>query len=339
MKLSPDSICLPSQKQPWITQEKVTNAVDGTRNLGKTLAMSWSEWGDKLDKVSGKIGLGDRLHEGIDNGRVRLGYGLGYGVVGLQGISGIAKLVQGCRTGKAVHFVDAGLDLSAAAAIASVMLGATGPAIALGGLAAGLGVTRGVQLGVQAFRSGEPLREVQAFRETCQAGVVATTILKSSVPALGVVGAILGPVAAAIQLCQGYVQVREGLKTKDKELQMVGLTGVATGVGLAISVAGLPAVGLAVVGGAHALRWTAKLVPPAARKAGQLLDKHAPSLKRVAERVEKAIDPAFKKIRDFIAEHTPFHHGDLKPNTPAQEPEQSKPDKPDPMQASPPIAA
>lgn len=294
---------------PKIDQERLDKAVTGTRNFGKSLAMSWDGLGDKLTSISDKIGLKDSHQSLLDDSALTIARGVGLGVAGIESAIGVAKIIHAVKERKPSDIADGMLDLSAGAAILAVVAGASSVAIPLGALAAGLGVVRGLQLATRAFKQGASEKEPEALLESCKAGALTATILKGSAPFMGVASAILGPLAVGLQSCLGYVRVREGLKQDDKNLQVKGLAGLATAAGLAFSMCGLPAVGISLVVGAQAVKIARKLVPAVERQTDKWLQEGRTKLHNASVAIEEATDPTFQKVRHWIAEHTPWKHG------------------------------
>lgn len=299
--------------------ESIENTVDGARDLGKNLAMSWHNLDARLGKwiahpVVDKLNpLGqDKTSEAL----LSVATGVGFGVVAIEGLAGAAKLVHGVRHKSKSHLLEGFLDVTAGAAIASTLMGVGGWPLILGPIAAGLGVARGGVQAVKGYQAADPGKEVQGFLDSARSATVMCSLLSYNFPVAGTVGAFIGPLATAVQACRGYVLLRTGLEKADKNLQIDGLADIGTATGLTLAFSGLAVPGIAVTVASAAAKLLYKVLPPAEWAGNKILDWAEKPLGAAVKVVELSIEPVFQKVRKFIDEHSPWQHGEDKPEPP-----------------------
>ena len=302
------------QKRLKLTPERIDAAVETSRDLGKSIAMSWHNLDEKVGKVLSHVKVVKASHQDhLTDTAVVLAGGLGYTLAGVEGLAGIAKLIHGCRQGDRAEQLSGFLDLTAGAAIWATLAGAGTLPWVLGPIAAGLGVARGAVHAVKAYQAADPSKEVEGFLESARSATLMCSLMSGYSAVAATAGAIIGPVAVAVQSARGYVRVKEGLKQADKSQQMSGLADIGTAVGLTLSFVGLPLPGIAVMVAAQGANLLHKVVPCARRMIDKGLDVAKVPLSLAVAAVEKTIDPAFNKIRKWIDEHSPWQHGETSP--------------------------
>lgn len=307
------------EKTLHLKPDTIEHTVDGARDLGKNLAMSWYNLDAKLGKwithpLVEKVNplTQDTTSEVLLSGATAVGVG----VVAIEGLAGVAKLIHGVRHGSKARMLEGFLDFTAGAAIASTLIGVGGWPLVLGPIAAGLGVARGGVHAVKGYQAANPSREVQGFLDASRSAAVMCKLLSYNVPVAGVVGGLLGPLATAVQACRGYVTLRTGLEEQNKSKQIDGLADIGTATGLTLAFSGLVLPGIAVTVASAGAKLLYKVLPPAEWVGNKLLTLAEKPLKTAVKTIELTIEPAFQKVRRFIDEHSPWQHGEEKDDPP-----------------------
>lgn len=296
-----------------LTPERINSTVESARDLGKSLAMQWHKLSQTLGKVLAHPwveNLDPKFQDKTEATALYAAGGIGLGVAGIEGLAGVAKLVHGVRHNKPSKMLEGLLDVTAGAAIASTIMGLGGLPLVLGPIAAGLGVARGAMHAVKGYQAAEPGKEVQGFLDSSRSAVVMCSLLGYHTAVAATVGAVIGPVAAAVQACRGYVTLRTGLEKEDKGKQINGLADIGTAVGLTLTFSGLVVPGLAITVGSAAAKFLYKVLPPVEWAGDKLLSVANRPLKTGVKAIELTIEPAFQKVRNWIDTHSPWQHGE-----------------------------
>jgi hypothetical protein len=295
-----------------LTPERVDAAVESSRDLGKSVAMTWHSMGGYVDKVFDHTWLGKISSHGqhlLSGTALTVAGGIGYGAAGIEGVAGAAKIIQGFREKSGVKKLDGFLDLTAGAAIYSTIAGVGTVPLLLGPVAAGLGVARGMVHAARAYQGADPEKEVQGFLDSTRSATVMCVLLGNALPWMATAAAVIGPMATTVQACRGYVNVRDGLHKADKGQQVEGLADVGTAVGLGLAFCGLAVPGIAVMCASQGGRLLYKAVPPLHRAIDHGLDVARLPLKLAVGSIELTLDPLFQKVRHWIDTHSPWVHG------------------------------
>ena len=308
------------EKRLHLTPERIESTIDASRDLGKSVAVSWPHLRGQVEKVLGHPLLGHLPIEGDTvAGTVMYSAGaLGYGVAGLEGLAGAARLISGFRTGSKSRILEGFLDLTAGAAIASTIYGAGSIPLILGPIAGGLGVARGAVRAVKAYKEANPAARVQGFLDATRSAAVTASLVGYYHPAGTVVASLLGPVAATVQACRGYVHLSAGLKNDDKANQISGLADIGTAVGMTMAFSGMAIPGISVTVASTAIKLLYKVLPPAERLTNHLLDLANLPLRAAVKTVDTAVDPVLAVVRHWIDTHTDWQHGEDKPPDPPE---------------------
>ena len=307
------------EKRLHLTPERINSTVESSRDLGKSVAVSWPNLRDQVEKVLGHPLLG---HLPVESdtmaGAVMYGAGtLGYGVAGIEGLAGVAKLISGFRRGSKARVLEGFLDLTAGAAIASTIVGAGSVPLILGPIAGGLGIARGAVHAVKAYQEANPAARVQGILDATRSAAVMSSLLGYYHPAGNIVACVLGPVAATVQACRGYVHLSSGLKKQDKASQLSGLADIGAAVGMTMTFGGMAIPGITLTVASTVAKLAYKVFPAVERGTNKALGFANLPLRLTVQTVDAAVDPVLAVVRHWIDTHTDWQHG-----------EDSKPDKP-----------
>lgn len=303
-----------------LTPERINSTVESARDLGKSVAVSWPNLRDQVEKVLGHPLVG---HLPVESdtvaGAVMYGAGaLGYGVAGIEGLAGVARLISGVRHNNKQRVLEGLLDVTAGAAIASTIMGAGQWPLILGPIAGGLGIARGAVHVVRAYQKADGKARVQGFLDATRSAAVMSSLLGSYHPAGSWVACVLGPVAATVQACRGYVNLSQGLKEKDKGSQVSGLKDIGTAVGMIMSFSGMAIPGIAVTVASQVFNLAYKVLPPVEKLTNKALGFANLPLRLVVGATDKIVDPVLGKVRDWIDNNTNWQHGEDKPPDPKE---------------------
>jgi hypothetical protein len=310
-----------------LTPERINSTVESARDLGKTVAVAWPNLRSQVEKVMGHPLLDGKFPQvsGHVEGAVMYGAGaLGYGVAGIEGLAGAARLISGIRHGSKARILEGALDLTSGAAIAATIFGAGSLPLVLGPVAGGLGVARSAVRMAKAYQQAKPAEEVQAAMDGTRSAAVMATLIGYSYPGAKVFAQILGPVAAVVQGSRGYVSLSQGLKKDDKARQVAGLADLGTAVGLTLTFNGLMVPGMAVTVASSAVHLAYQVLPSFEKATNATLGFFNVPMKVGMAAVDAVIDPIFTNMRKWIDAHSPWQHGEEKPPDDRGKP----PDKP-----------
>jgi len=314
------------QDKLHLTPERINSTVESARDLGKTVAISWPNLRTQVEKVMGHPLLDGRFPRAGEHieGTVMYSAGaLGYGMAGIEGLAGAARIISGVRHGNKSRILEGALDLTSGAAIAATIAGAGSIPLILGPIAGGLGIARSAVRVVKAYQQARPAEEVQAFMDGTRSAAVMATLIGYSHPGAKIFAQILGPAAAVMQGSRGYVSLSQGLKKNDKARQVSGLADLGTAVGLMLTFNGLMVPGVTVAVASSAAQLAYKIFPRFERATNATLGFFNVPMKVGVAAVDAVVDPIFSNLRKWIDTHSPWQHGEEKP------PDQDKPsDKP-----------
>lgn len=285
--------------------DQLRDTVSAAKDVGTSLRDVWKDLkkkvGDVLEipQVEQVIDPADR--EKIADVVLTVARGLGYTAAGVQGLGGAYKLVKGFKTGSTGQKLEGLFDLTTSAAVATTIAGLGIVPLVLGPLAATMGVARGAFNTVAGFKSGDARQEIQGLLDTTRSASVGLRMLGQHVGGLGVAGAVLGPIAGAIQLSRGYYDLSTGLAKKNKPKQVQGLTDIATAVGLTASLTGVGTIpGIALMAVAMGSRVLYQFNDRFEAWADRRLDKWEPGLAKAVNTVDKVVEPVIAKVRPFV---------------------------------------
>lgn len=304
------------QDKLHLTPERINSTVESARDLGKTVAVTWPNLRGQVEKVLGHPLLDGRFPNasGHIEGAVMVSTGaLGYGLAGVEGLAGAARIVSGIRHGSKSRILEGALDLTSGAAIAATIFGTGSLPLVLGPVAGGLGIARSAVRVVKAYQQAKPEEEVQAFMDGTRSAAVMATLVGYTYPGAKIFADILGPVAAVVQGSRGYVSLSQGLKKDDKARQVAGLADLGTAVGLTLTFNGLMVPGMAVTVASSAVHLAYKILPRFERATNATLGFFRVPMKVGMAAVDSVVDPIFNNVRKWIDEHSPWQHGEEKP--------------------------
>ncbi|MBX3167669.1 MAG: hypothetical protein KF760_09660 [Candidatus Eremiobacteraeota bacterium] len=307
------------QEKLHLTPERINSTVESARDLGKTVAISWPNLRSQVEKVMGHPLLDGRFPQAGDHieGAVMYSAGaLGYGMAGIEGLAGAARIISGVRHGNKSRILEGALDLTSGAAIAATIMGTGSLPLILGPIAGGLGIARSAVRAVKAYQQARPAEEVQAFMDGTRSAAVMATLIGYTHPGARIFAQILGPVAAVVQGSRGYVSLSQGLKKDDQARQVAGLADLGTAVGLTLTFNGLMVPGMAVTVASSAIHLAYKVLPRFEKATNATLDFFNVPMKVGMGAVDSVVDPIFSNLRKWIDTHSPWQHGEEKPPDP-----------------------
>ncbi len=285
--------------------DQLRDTVSAAKDVGTSLRDVWKDLKKKVGDVL-EIPQVEQIIEPAEREKVTqvilsVARGLGYTAAGVQGIGGAYKLVKGVQTGNTGQKLEGLFDLTTSAAVATTIAGLGIVPLVMGPVAAAMGVARGSYNAVAGFKSGDGRQEIQGLLDATRSASVGLRMLGQHVAGLGVAGAVLGPIAGAIQLSRGYYDLSTGLAKESKPKQVQGLTDIATAVGLTASLTGVGTIpGIALVAVAMGSRVLYQFNDRFEAWADKKLDSWSPALQKVVSRVDKAIEPIITKVRPLI---------------------------------------
>lgn len=304
------------QDKLHLTPERINSTVESARDLGKTVAISWPNLRSQVEKVMGHPLLDGRFPKAGEHieGTVMYSAGaLGYGLAGIEGLAGVARILSGVRHGNKSRILEGALDLTSGAAIASTIMGVGSVPLILGPIAGGLGIARSAVRVVKAYQQAKPAEEVQAFMDGTRSAAVMATLIGYTYPGANAFAQILGPAAAVVQGSRGYVSLSQGLKKDDKARQVAGLADLGTAVGLMLTFNGLMVPGVTVTVASSVAHLAYKVLPRFERATNATLGFFNVPMKVGMAAVDGVVDPIFNNLRKWIDTHSPWQHGEEKP--------------------------
>ena len=283
----------------------VSDAVQTSRDLGKSLGQSWRDVKSKLREL---LHLPE-VQRHIDSEQARkishltlaAASVLGYAATGVQAVAGASKLYSGIKENNRLKRLDGYLDLAMAGAIGTTIAGAGVAPLVLVPLAATLGLVRGGVHAVAGYRSGNTRNEVQGMLDGTRSLAILGSMMGHTAPALATLGAILGPVAGAIQASRGFLDLRDGLKEATPARQLQGLTDIGSALGLVLASTGIGTIPGVVLTALSV--GTRVLYPLNDRFAGgcdRLLKSCTPALQKAVSTVEAVWNPVLSVIRPWL---------------------------------------
>ncbi len=302
--------------------DHLRDTVSAAKDVGTSLRDVWKDLKKKVGDVL-EIPQVEQVIDPADRQKVTdviltVARGLGYTAAGVQGLGGAYKLAKGVRTGNTGQKLEGLFDLTTSAAVATTIAGLGIVPLVMGPVAAAMGVARGSYNTVAGFKSGDGRQEIQGLLDTTRSASVGLRMLGQHVAGLGVAGAVLGPIAGAIQLSRGYYDLSTGLAKENKPKQVQGLSDIATAVGLTASLTGVGTIpGIALVAVAMGARVLYQFNDRFEAWADRKLDKWAPTLQKAVKGVDKVVEPIIAKVRPIVESLSGVHRGS-EPVSPAE---------------------
>ncbi len=298
-----------------LTPEHLRTTAEAAQSVGTALRDVWSDLKSKVGEVLNLPEVEQRFspeaREKALETVVQVARGLGYAAAGVQGIGGIYKLKDGFKKNSTERKLDGVFDLTTSAAVGTAIAGLGAVPLVLGPLAATLGVVRGGYNAVTGFAKGDTRAEVQGALDATRSASIGFRLLGNQVALLGTVGAVLAPIAGAIQFGRGLVDLSSGLAEEKKDKQVQGLSDIATAVGLTASLTGIGTIpGLALVATAMGGRVLYQFNEKFQGLTDQKLDDWQPQLQTAVDGVEKVTKPILNAGRALIKKATGRSKGD-----------------------------
>lgn len=313
-----------------LTPDKIHDSVEAAKSVGGALKGAWKDLEGHIRNVLSLPEVGERIspetRQRLTDTVVDVATYVGYTAAGIQGLAGLYKIVSGRKQGELARVLEGSLDLATSAVIATTIAGVPGVPLVLGPLAAVLGVTRGGYNALVGYRKGDSRHEIQGFLDSTRSLGIFFRLLGSLSPALATTGAILGPIAGAVQLSRGYYDLTTGIKEGSKKKQVQGLADVGTAVGLTMSLTGLGTIpGVALVAVSTGAKVLYQFNDRFQAWSDRRLDTLRPGLEKVTAKVDAAVEPLLEKVRPLIARWTGVERG--------SEQDEAPPTSPDPPSA------
>jgi hypothetical protein len=298
-----------------LSPEHINSTMEGAHSLGDGLRKSWDSLRDKISGIfdidKDHSTFGPEFRKKATDVVMNVAKGVGYTAAGVQGIGGLYKLVSGFREDKLGKKIDGIFDLSTSAAVATTIAGLGIGPLVLGPLAAAMGIVRGGYTAVKGFHEGNGRKEIQGALDATRSASVGLRLASGYSAALGTAGAIIGPIAGAIQLSRGYYDLSAGLASENKETQMKGLTDIASAAGLTLALTGIGTIpGIAITALAMGSRLLYQFNDRFESFSNRKLEKWNPKLKRAVDLVDKVATPVIKTVRGAIEAVFGRHRGD-----------------------------
>jgi hypothetical protein len=308
-----------------LNPEHIRSTFEGAGSLGDALRKTWDGLREKILSVFDidKDGstFGPEFREKATDVAIGVAKGIGYTAAGVQGIGGAIKLTSGFREKDLGKKLDGVFDLSTSAAVATTISGlAIGPLV-LGPLAAGMGIVRGGFNAVKGFKQANARKEIQGALDATRSASVGLRLAATHSAALGVAGAVLAPIAGAIQGARGFYDLSAGLEADNKEKQMKGLTDVASAAGLTLALTGIGTIpGIAITAMAMGARLLYQFNDRFEAASNRKLEKWEPALRKAANGVNFVANPVILAVRSCIESVFGHHRGEDKSKEKPKEP-------------------
>ena len=288
-----------------LSPARIHDAVDTTRDVGKSLGKSWTELKDKLLQVLHIPAIGNILspeqRQHIADVALTVAAGVGYTAAGVQAFVGIAKLGSGVQEHNGLKRLEGCLDIATAGAIATTIGGMGIAPLILGPLAAALGVARGTAHAVAGRRSKDARHEVQGLLDGTRSAAVLGSLVGRYSAVMATAGAILGPVAGVIQITRGFIDLRQGLAQKSNAKEVQGLSDIGAAVGLTMCATGIGVIpGVVLTAGCVGARVLYQVSNRFAKRADKLMDRWEPGLEKAVNAVSRMTDPVVNWARPWI---------------------------------------
>lgn len=288
-----------------LNPEYIDTTIDGAHSLGDGLRKTWHDLKDKIADVfdidKDQSTFDPEFRKKATEVIVSVAKGVGYAAAGVQGLGGAYKLGIGIKENNLGKKLDGIFDLSTSAAVATTIAGfAVGPWV-LGPVAAGMGITRGSYNAVKGFLQGDGRKEIQGALDATRSASVGLRLASGFSAALGTAGAILGPIAGAIQATRGFYDLQSGLATSKKEDQMKGLTDIASAAGLTLALTGIGTIpGIAMTALAMGSRLLYQFNDRFEGFSNEKLEDWKPGLQTAVSSVDRIATPLIHKVRGVI---------------------------------------
>lgn len=298
-----------------LNPERIHSTFEGAGSLGEALRKTWDGLREKILTVFDidKDGstFGPEFREKATDVAINVAKGIGYTAAGVQGVGGVIKLASGFKEKDLGKKLDGVFDLSTSAAVATTISGLPIGPLVLGPLAAGMGIVRGGFTAVKGFKQGNARKELQGALDATRSASVGLRLAATYSAALGVAGAVLAPIAGAIQAARGFYDLSAGLEAENKEKQMKGLTDVASAAGLTLALTGIGTIpGIAITAMAMGARLLYQFNDRFEAVSNRKLEKWKPALSKTANAVNVVTNPVILVVRNCIESVFGHHRGE-----------------------------
>jgi hypothetical protein len=288
-----------------LSPSAISDAVQTSRDLGKSLGQSWRDVKDRLRELlhlpEVQRHIDPEQARAISRLTLTAASVLGYAATGVQAVAGASKLYSGIKENNRLKRLDGYLDLAMAGAIGTTIAGAGVAPLVLVPLAATLGLVRGGVHAVAGYRSGNVRNEVQGMLDGTRSLAILGSMMGHTAPALATLGAILGPVAGAIQASRGFIDLRDGLQQATPARQLQGLSDIGAALGLVLAATGVGTIpGIVLTALSVGARVLYPLNERFAGRCDQLLKKAEPGLRKAVGAVEGVWNPVLAAVRPWL---------------------------------------
>lgn len=303
-----------------LNPEYFDTTIDGAQSLGEGLAKTWNDLGDKVGSVfdfgSKKLTFSPEFRARATEIVVGVAKGLGYTAAGVQGLGGAIKLVNGFKENNLGKKLDGVFDMSTAAAVATTVAGLGAGPLVLVPLAASMGIVKGSYTAGKGFLQGNGRKEIQGALDATRSASVGLRLAAHNSLALGAAGTILGGVAGAIQITRGVYDLSNGVKENKKDMQVRGLTDIASAAGLTLALTGVGTIpGIAITAVAMGTRLLYQFNDRFEGFVNRKLDEWNPGLTKTVNLVDRVTQPVIKAVRGGIESLSGHFRGEQKAET------------------------
>ncbi len=282
-------------------KDDVDTLAKAARDAGNSLKGVWSSLKGGVAKALGLSVVRENISEDTRQTLTRIAettaYSVGYTAAGVMGLAAFTKLRSGLRRGDRARLLDGMANLAAGVSIA-VSVAGLGPARAiLAPLAAALGVASGGANAATGYASHQTRQEIQGVLDGTRSFGTLCRLGSAWLAPLGLVAAVVGPVAAGIQASRGLHDLRTGLREANNKKELNGLAdlGVALGTTLALTGVGtIPGVVLTVA--CSAVKVAYQLHKGSRRRLDRVLDRLEPAMRRGLRRMERTARPLTRRL-------------------------------------------
>ncbi len=297
-----------------LTPDKIHSAIDTTKDVGRSLGHSWDDIKSQADKILHLSAIKNLIpaetRQKILDGALTAAAGVGYAAAGVQAFAGVAKLTKGVKEHNGLKRLEGALDLATAGAIITTIGGLGIAPLILAPLAAGLGVIRGGAHAVAGYKEGDAHHETQGWMDATRSIAVLGSVLGRHSAVAATVGAIFGPIAGAIQITRGFIDLRDGLAQKSNAKEIQGLCDIGAATGLTMAATGLGVIpGIALTALSVGTRVLYQVSDKFEARVNRKLDQLEPKLQTAVDWVGRVTDPVVEKIRPLVEKVTGWHHG------------------------------
>ena len=281
--------------------EGADGVAGAAKEAGRSLKQVWSALRGTVTKVLKMPVVQDTLPE---HTRLTLldiaksgAFGVGCAATGVLGLAAAVRLASGVHKHNTQKSLDGLTELAAATTMGAAVVGLGALRLAAAPAAAGLGVVRGSYNAAQGIKKRQLRVEIQGLLDGTRSLATVFRLAGALVPPLGIVGAVLAPVAGLLQAGRGYHDLRSGLVEGVNRKEFNGLTDLGLAVGTTLALTGVGTIpGVALTVACSALRVGYQLSKKVRKRIDGVLDKMEPKLRLSVTRIDRAARPVARRL-------------------------------------------